>query len=806
MASFIADLRYAARVLRRAPAFSLTVVVILALGIGANAAVFSALDQTVIRPLPYREPDRLAMIAEDFSAFGMPKNRVSPATFLDWQRRTQAFEGLAAVRMSMMNLADAGAPEQVLGVAATANLLPLVGVPPLVGRVFDDGEEAAGGKVVVLSERVWRRRLGADAGAIGRTIRMSGEPYVVVGVMPARFHFPDAATDFWIPMAFSPAQRSARNSHYLRVVGRLRRGVGWPAARDDMHAVARQLAQAYPRTNDRVGIVVTPLHEEVAADARRALAILLGAAACVLLIMCANIANLLIARASNRRREIAVRVAIGAGRGRVARQLLTESALLSAAGGLAGLLVATWGVAALERFVPAPLAATIDLHLDGRAVLFALAATAVTALMFGVAPALHAASRDVAGDLKAAPGSAGGRSGARLRDGLAIGEIAAAVMLLAGAALLVTSLARLRGVDPGFRADHMLTASVIVPYPKYADAARRQRFYADVVARARAIPGVERVGLTSDLPYTSRANYMSLKVEHRETRGPLGEDALFRLVSTEYLQTIGARLRAGRFLDDGDRSGAAPVVVVNAALADQYWPGDSALGHRVDTGTGDGAPLWMTIVGVVEEVKERGLDYGPKPAVYVPFTQTTIAFFQPSAIAVRTAGPPSELASALQRAVWSVDPEQPVSAIRTMDDIVDLELEIRQQVLSLLGAFALLAAVLAAMGIYGVLSYLVLERRREIGVRIAIGATPRAVVGAILAHSAALTAAGLAIGLAGAAATTRWLGSLLFGVSAMDPVVLTVVSLALAAVAMLASSVPAARAAAVDPMVALRAE
>jgi putative ABC transport system permease protein len=806
MGSWLADLRYATRLLCRAPGFTLTVVTVLALGIGANAAVFSALDHIVIRPLPYRDPDRLGMVAEDFSAFGMPKNRVSPATFYDWQRRTRAFAGLAALRVSVMNLAESGAPEQVLGAAVTANLLPLLGVPPLVGRVLAPDEEGPRHRVVVLSERIWRSRLGGDPRAVGQSIRMSDEPYTIVGVMPAGVHFPDGDTDFWVPIGLGPDQLGARNSHYLRVVGRLRDGVSWAAARDDMHEIGRQLAREYPETNARVGVVVTPLAEEVTAESGHALTLLLGAATCVLLIACANVANLLVARASRREREIAVRLAIGASRGRIVGQLLTESALLAAAGGAAGLLVARWSLGALARFVPPALSGTIELRLDSRVLIFTIVATAATALLFGTAPALQAASRDIAENLKVAIGSGGRRRSARLRHSLVVAEIAIALVLLAGATLLVDSLVRLRGVDPGFRSDHLLTASIAVPYPKYADAARRQRFYSDMLSHVRALPGVERAGLTSDLPYRSRANYMSLTVEHQPAPGGLGQDALFRLVSADYLQTMGAKLRAGRFLTDADDADAMPAVVVNDALAQQYWPGQSALGRRIDTGTGDGAALWMTVVGVVEDVKERGLDYGPKPAVYVPFTQTTIAFFQPSEIAVRTRVPPLELAYALQRAVWSVDPQQPVSMIRTMDDIVDEELENRQQMSWLLGAFAALALVLAIMGIYGVLSYLVAENRREIGLRIAIGATSGAVIRAILARSAALTAAGLAVGLAGAAATTRWLGSLLYGVSPVDPVVLASVSILLAAVSLLASFLPARRAAAIDPMVALRAE
>jgi predicted permease len=800
------DIRYAIRLLQKAPAFTLSVIAVLALGIGANASVFSALDQTVIRPLPYADPDRLAMLSEDFSAFGMPKNRVSPATFYDWQRRARAFTDLAALRVSVMNLAESGAPEEVLGAAVTANLLPLVGVPPLVGRGLTVEEESPGHRVVVLSHRLWQRRFGASANVIGRSIVMSDLQYTVIGVMPAGFHFPDAHTEFWVPIALQPGQLAARNSHYLRVAGRLRPDSSWAAARDDMSAVARQLAHEFPASNDRVGVTVTPLKEEVTADAAHALTLLLGAAACVLLIACANVAILVLARASGRRREIAVRLALGASRGRIVRQLITESVLLAGAGGATGLAVAHWGLRALERFVPPALSTSITLRLDPRAVAFTVIVTAATALLSGMAPAVQIASGGVTENLKSQAATGADRRGTRLRQTFVIAEIAIALVLVAGAALLIETLVHLRALDPGFRSGHVLTAELTVPYPKYADAGRRQRFYADVLSNVTALPGVERAGLTSDLPYTSRSDYMSLKIEHQDTPANLGQTALFRLVSAGYLQTIGAKLRAGRFLDDHDRDGSLPAVVVNDALARAYWPNETAIGHRLDTGTGDGAPLWMTIVGIVEDVNERGLDFAPQAAVYVPFTQTTIAFFQPSEIAVRTVVPPRELSSALQRAVWAVDPEQPVSTIRTMDDIVDGELADRQQMLSLLGVFAAIALLLAAVGIYSVLSYLVSERRQEIGLRIAIGASPGIVVRTILGQSAGLAAAGIVLGLAGAFATTRWLGSLLFNVSPVDPVILLGVSVLVAAVSMLASFVPARRAAAVDPMRVLRTD
>jgi len=804
MPVLMVGLRHAFRRLRRAPAFTLGVVVVLALGIGGSASVFSALDQTILRPLPYAEPDRIAMLWEDFSAFGTPKSRVSPATYFDWAERTRAFESLAAMRMAIATVTEPGPPERVLGAAVTANLLPLLGVAPAMGRVLTAEEETPGHHVVILSDRLWRR-FGADPGIVGRSIVLSDESFTVIGVMPPAFHFPDARTEFWEPIALAPAQRTARNSHYLHVVGRLRTGSTWTAARDDMTTIARQLAAEHPRTNDRIGITVTPLAEELTADSGRALLLLFGAAGCVLLIGCANVGNLLIAKASARRREIGVRIALGASRGRLVRELLVESLLLASAGGVAGLAVARWGLRALTHFIPPALSTTVALHVDGRAVAFAIVVSAATALVVGLAPATHAVSRSTIDSLRVRIGAGGDRSGVRLRRALVVVEIAVALVLVAAAALLIDTLVQLRRVDPGFRADHVLTAEIDAPLPKYADADRRRQFYQDVVDRVGALAGVDRAGLTSDLPYTTRGNTMSLSIEGRPSAG-LSQDALFRLVSTGYLQTMGARLRDGRLLDAGDRAGAMPVAVVNDALARLYWPNESALGHRIDTGTGDGAPLWMTIVGVVDDLKEQGLDYGPRAAVYVPFTQTTIAFFMPSEIAVRTHAAPETMAGALQQAIWSIDPQQPIMQVRTMDDIVDVELGDRQQMLSLLGTFAGVALFLAAVGIYSVLSYLVSERRREIGLRIAIGASAGRVIGEVLWQSAGLAALGVGVGLAGAVISTRWLGALLFHVSPVDPVVLAGVSALVLGIALVASFVPARRASAVDPMTVLRAD
>ena len=790
------DLRYAFRVLSRAPGFTFAVVSVLALGIGANSAIFSALDQIVIRPLPYADPDRLVTLWEDFSSFGVAKSRVSPATFLDWRRRSQAFEDVAAYAgPATMDLSGGGPPEEVLGQSVTANLLSLLGVPTLLGRTFRAEEEHEDSLVVVLSHRLWQRRFSGDRNLIGRPILMNGRNYTVAGVMPRGFQFPDRQTEFWVPIGMSPQLLARRNSHFLKVVGRLRHGRDLSQAQADMNAIARQLATEFPNTNQRVGITVVSLKSEVLGESRTMFIILTSAAVCVLLIACANIGNLLLVRASARRREMAMRAALGADPARLLRQVLTENLMLAALGGGFGLLLAAWSISALGKMVPAGL--NVDLRLNLRMAVFSAAITIVSALLFGLAPAItlsraRVSSRTVVGD-----------SG-KLRDVLVAAEVAIALVLVIGAGLLIETLIHLRAMDPGFRPGGILTADINVAFPKYHG--RNQRFYSDVLARVRSIPGVKAAGLTSDLPYTSRGNTMSIKIEGQPVQGALGQDVLFRLVSPAYLETVGAELKEGRFLEDRDGEDAMPVVVINETLARQYWPAESPLGHRIDTGTGNGKQRWMTIVGVVRDIRERGLDLALKGAVYVPFPQTTITFFQPSELAVLTSREPLSLSKELQQAVWSVDSDQPVSNIRSMNAIVEDEFANRTEVLKLLGAFATLALLLAALGIYAVLSYVVSQRTREIGVRMAIGASRWDIVRTILGYSARLTGMGLAAGIAIAIAGTRMLSALLYGVSPLDPSTFLVVLFLLAAVALLASLAPTLRAAVVDPVIALREE
>ncbi len=794
----LSDLRYALRILSRARAFSFAVIMVLALGIGANSAIFSALDTIVIRPLPYAAPDRLARLWEDFSAFGVPKNRVSPATFLDWRKRTQVFEQIAAYAgPATVDLSGGGPPEEVHGQSITANLIPMLGVQPLLGRTFHDDEEIPNSRVVILSYGLWQRRYHGDPALPGKSILMNGENYVVAGIMPRSFQYPDRDTELWLPLGISPQIWTRRNSHFLKVVGRIKPGRDLRQAQSDMNAVAARLAADYPVTNARVGITVVSLKDEILGDTRTAFLILLSAAGCVLLIACANVGNLLLARATSRRREISVRTALGAAPSRLLRQILTENLLLASAGGALGLLFAHWSLAALKQMIPQQFPGSAGLHLDLRVLAFTAAVSILTAFLFGLAPALQLARTELS------TRSAIGRGG-KLRDILVVAEVAVALMLVVGASLLIETLAHLRGVDPGFRSNGILTAEINLPFPKYQDATRRRRFYDDVLTRVRAIPGVKSAGLASDLPYTSRGNTMSLAIEGRPTQNNLGQDALFRLVSADYFETVGAQLKEGRFLDRRDRESSPPVVVINETLARQYWPNESPLGHRIDTGTGDGSPRWMTIAGVVRDIRERGLDLSLKSAVYVPYPQTDIAFFQPSEIAILCARDPHSISNDLQRAVTSVDGYQPVSNIRTMNAIVDEELANRTQVLNLLGTFAALALVLAALGIYGVLSYVVSQRTREIGLRIAIGARRWDIAREILKYSARLTGAGLAAGVILAIAATRWLSTLLYGVSPLDARTFLAVSVMLATVALFASFVPARRAVTVDPMAALR--
>jgi putative ABC transport system permease protein len=802
MHALLADLRYGLRLLRQAPAFGAIAMLALALGIGANTAIFSNVHDLLLRPLPYTDPDRLVMVWEDASFASFPKNTPAPANYFDWKDQNSVFTDIAATRGNAANLTADGPPEQVVGRAVTPNFFSVLGVAPVLGRTFTEEEDRAATPLVLISYRLWQRRYAGDPSVVGRTMLMNGNRYSIVGVMPRDFVFRNREHDYWIPASFPPSARQNRGSHFLNVVARLKPGVSLARSREEMSAIARRLEQQYPENNQHVGAVVVPLREELLGNTRTALLVLMSAAGCVLLIACANLASLLLARAVARRREMAVRAALGAGRGRLVRQMVTEGVMLSFFGGVLGLGVAMGGMQLLATFSPIGFVTGSGAHLDATLLLFTLGLSLLTGLLFSAVPAFQVAASSLNDALRqGGRGGTGGR-GSATRDGLVVLEVAAALVLLVGAGLMLRTLARLHAIEIGFRPDHLLTLRTTLPAAKYRG--RQLAFFDRVVDGVRALPGVEDAAYASQLPFLSAGNTQSYRVEGRQL--PPGEpgDALLRVATNDYLKTLGVRLVEGRVPDARDGSAAPPVIIVNETLARKFWPHETALGHRVTLSSNP--PVWRTIVGVVKDVHERGYELEMKPGVYIPFAQIQDTWAQPESLLVRVKGDPSAITGAVRRVIAAVDPEQPVAAVRTMDDIIELDVADRRQQMTLLGAFAGLALLLASIGLYGVLSYAVTQRAREIGVRMALGATGSQVVRMVVARGLALTAVGLALGVIGALAATRSMKTMLYGVEATDPATFVGVAALLCGIAALACWLPARRASRVDPISVLRIE
>jgi putative ABC transport system permease protein len=657
--------------------------------------------------------------------------------------------------------------------------------------------------LVVLSYGLWQRRFPGDPGVIGRPILMNGAKYTVVGVMPRAFLFRNREVGYWAPAHFSPADMANHGSHYLNVVARLKPGVTVERAGQEMTAIAKRLEALYPNDSRGVGAVVVPMREELLGKTRLAVLVLMAAAGCVLLIACANLASLLLARAVARKREMAVRAALGAPRGRLVRQLVTEGMLLSLTGGVLGVAFARGGMVFLAKLAPVGFNAGDGARLDGSLLAFTLALSLLTGLLFSIVPALQISGTSLNDALRQ-----GGRSGiggrrATTRDALVVVEVAAALVLLVGAGLMLKTLARLRSIDLGFRPDHLLTLRTNLPRLKYQDPARRLAFFDRVIAGVEALPGVEGAAYNSTLPFLATGNTEGYDVEGRQHPPGDAGDALLRVGSTGYLKTLGVRLLEGRLPDSRDTGNAPLVIVVNETFARRYWANGSALGYRV---TLSGKPVWRTIIGVVKDVRERGYELDMKPGVYIPYPQHVETWAQPENMLVRVKGDPAALAGAVRRVISSVDPEQPVAAVRTMDEILASDVEDRTRQMTLLGAFAALALLLASIGLYGVLSYAVTQRSREIGLRMALGATARAVLGMVIGRGLALTGAGVAIGLILAAAGTRAMKTLLYGVYEIDPATFAAVAAVLAVIAVLACWIPARRASRLDPIVVLREE
>ena len=807
IADLLHDLRYAARLQRKNPGFTIVAIIALALGIGANTAIFSVVNTVLLRPLPYKDPERLVMVWEDASRHGYPRDTPAAGNYVDWRDQNQVFEGMAAIADTSFNLTGSGEPERLEGRRVSVNLFPLLGVEPQIGRVFTAAEDQPGAqRVVLLSYGLWQRRFGGDPNIAGQSLTLNGESYVVVGVMPARFQFPSSDDQAWVPIAFTQQEMANRGRHYLEVLARLKPGVSLDQAQSEMSTIAARLQQQYPQFNAELGAVVQPLQEHLVGDIKPALLILLGAVGLVLLIACANVANLLLARAAVRQKEIAVRVALGARRWRLIRQFLTESVLLSTVGGLVGLAIAYGGLILLKAFIPENISQAREISLDLKVLGFTFLVSVATGLIFGLAPALQAVRFNQIETLKeGGRDAATGGGGKRLRGLLVTAEVAISLVLLIGAGLLINSFLRLRNVDPGFRADNLLTMRIVLPKPRYEQFERRSAFYTDLVQRVQSLAGVRSAAVTTNLPLYRQGNSISISIEGQPAPPP-GQERIVvtRIISPGYFETMSIPLLRGRQVTEQDTETTPNVVVISETMARRYWPGEDAVGKRIAAGRVTSPEDWIQVVGVVKDVRQFELNAEPKPQMYLSYRQA--GFFEPRDLVVKTDVDPSSLAATVRKSVWEIDKDQPVSNIQTMEEILADSIARQRFSMLLLAIFAGVALVLAGVGIYGVMSYSVAQRTHEIGIRMALGAQTGAVLKLAVGYGMKLVIAGIVIGLIAAFALTRVMATLLFGVTATDPTTFTLISLLLVAVAALASYVPARRATRVNPIIALRYE
>jgi predicted permease len=809
MRTLLQDLRYGLRVLLKRPGFTVVAVVTLALGIGANTAIFSLVSAVLVRPLKYRDAERLVMVWETPPVAGLAHDNPATGNYSDWKAQSHAFEDMAAVDQRTYDLTGDGEPEKIFAFGVTANFFPLLGATPELGRAFTNEEDRPGAaRVAVISHGLWQTRFGGERSVVGSDIMLDGEKYSVVGVMPHDFQFEFPDVGVWVPAALTPEQLSNHSDHYLEVVARMKPGVTAEQASEDVRAIMLRIAALYPNDAQGVGAVAVPLREQLAGDVRRPLTLLLVAVALVLLIACANVAGVLLSRAAARRREMALRAALGASRRRIVRQLLTENLLLGGAGGLLGSLLALWAFAFLGQLIPPGLRGMVELKLDVPVLLFTLAVSLLAGFVFGLAPALHASGVDLNEALKQGGARAGlGAGQRRLRGAFVVSQVALALVLLVGAGLLIQTLYRLRGQYSELRPETILTARTQLAGNRYKEHAQRVGFYEQVLARVKSLPGVVAAGYTTAVPLTRKGGSNGLSIEGRDNGPSSNWNANQRQVSPDYFRALGLPLREGRAVTEQDDEHAPPVAVVNETMARTYWPGESAVGRRFKIGTPDSPNPWMTIVGVVADVRQMGADEPVKAEMYVPYRQgSAFRFFYPRDLVIRTSVAPSTLAPALRAAVHDVDPQQPVAGVRTLDEVLGRETAQRRVGVVLLTAFAALALLLAALGIYGVLSYFVVQHTPEIGVRMALGARPRDVLRLVVGKGMALALAGVLLGLAGSLALTRLMSSLLFGVNATDPLTFCLIALLLMLVALAACLLPARRATRVDPIVALRYE
>ena len=814
MDTLFQDLRYSLRRLAKSPAFTAIVVLTLALGIGANTAIFSAVNAVILRPLPYREPHRLVTIEHLYPSLDM-EAPVSVPGFLDYEKKGRSFESMAVQSGWQANLTGVGEPVRMQGQRVTGKFFSTLGVPAMLGRTLQPGEDAAGReRVAVLSYDAWQRVFGADPGIVGRGLSLNGESYEVVGVMPSGFRdFFNRDAEIWAPLVFRPDQMTdeQRTHEFLNLTARLKPGVPVEQAQGEMRTLAEQFKRDYTDSYAPTwSLGVTPLSIQATGDIRPALLVLLGAVGFVLLIACANVANLLLARAAARSKEIAVRTALGATRERLLKQLLTESLLVSLAGGAAGLLLAYAGVRALVAMDIGNLPRSEEIGIDGTVMLFTLVVSLAAGLLFGLAPAIHTATPNLHGALKeGGRGTTADRGSHALRRSLVVTEVALALTLLTGAGLLLKSFARLQGVDPGFEPANLLTFNLALPQNRYRSDTSQAAFWDQAIPALARIPGVTSVGATSVMPFGGSWSTGSFEIEGYQAPenvpGPWGD---IRIVTPQFFETLGIPLLRGRYLTDDDRDRSRPVAVIDQEFVRRYWPNDDPIGKRFTFGPPDGVTdttqnEWIEVVGVVGHTAHEGLDADPRLQLYLPYRQVPQPFM---AVAVRTTGSPERYVNLVRGAVRSVDPDQPISAVSNMDVLLSRAVGQRRLSMMLLSLFSGIALVLASVGIYGVMSYSVTQRARELGVRIALGADRSDVLRLVLRQGMRLALAGIGIGLVAALALTRFIESQLYGVAATDPSTFVLVAAILAATALVANLLPALRAMRMDPAVVLREE
>jgi putative ABC transport system permease protein len=797
------EIRYALRQLVKAPSFTAVAIITLALGIGACTAIFSVVNTVLLRPLDNPDADRIVIIRET-QLPQFPEFSVSPPNYLDWEKQAKSYEHLAAYAGATLNMTGDGEPQRLTAIKATAHYFEVMGIKPVLGRMLLPEEDAPGkNHVVVLSYGFWQRVFGGARDIVGKAIQLNGEPYNVVGVGPAGFSV-SSKLDVWTPMAFKPEETAndARGGHYINVVGRLKPGVSVAQARAELTVIADQLAKQYPDPQKGWGIFMMPLQDYLVRDVKPVLYTLLGAVGCVLLIACANLANLLLARATARHREISIRAALGAGRGRLIRQLLTESVVLALCGGAAGVLLARWGLDTLLALAPTSLPRITEIHLDSGVLFFSVALSVVTGLVFGIAPAWLAARTDMNEALKqGSRGSTEGGARGRLRSALVVIEVTLALVLLGGAGLLARSFIQLAKVDPGFNPENATLMRLSVPERKYKEKEQQTAFANALLERVKNLPGVQAVGITHSMPLVG--DYvLGFNIEGRPAVDPADLPSTnYYAITPDYFRAMGIRLVRGRVFTAQDDAKAPRVAIINETMARQFFPNEDPIGKRINIT--NGPDTWREIVGIVGDIKQYGVDKATSAQSYEPFAQVPFTSFN---VVIRTKGSPAGLLGSLRPAVYAVDKDQPVGIIRPLEEIMADSIARQRFAMMLLTVFSGVALVIAAVGIYGVMAYNVVQRTGEFGIRMALGAQQRDVLRLVLTQGGKLIGLGLLIGLIATLAASRAMGSMLFNTSAYDPLTLATITVVLATVALVACFFPANRATKVNPIDALRTE